>query len=299
MAIRASLNSFVSSSAETRTQVTNGSSISSGPEKRFTTTLNEETDRRRRRLEELRARRHADEQGSQRSSLPTTSAPSISSATSVHSNRSGQQQQTASLRPIMQNKPPLRRNESTTTGNTGTSTPTVPTSNLTHRQGLRSHGAKSTYTPSVFSRPATFPTKKEKGLGRFFSRFSGNKAPKKEPPRPQPRAMTAGATYRAAVAARSKPASAPTRSAPPNFVDQPVHATRTTQSVAIKGTSPGPHHRLPPPAPMVHRYGGQRPLASSMQPRRLFDDDSTCTSVWGRCFDDEAASTAKAAAAWV
>ena len=290
LTIRASLGSFASTSART----TN----TSGPEQRFTTALNEETDRRRRRLEELRARRQADEQGGQRSSFPTTSAPSTISATSVHSNRSGQQQQTF-LRPIMQNKPPLRRNESTTTGNTGTSTPTVPTSNLTHRQGLRSHGAKSTSTPSVSSRPATFPMKKEKGLGRFFSRFSGNKAPKKEPPRPQPRPMTAGAAYRAALAARSKPVSAPNHSAPPKFVDQPVHATRTTQSVAIKGASLGSYHRLPPPAPMVQRYGGQRPLASSMQPRRLFDDDSTCTSVWGRCFDDEAASTAKAAAAWV
>ena len=156
LTIRASLASFASSSTETRSQETNSGNISSGPEKRFTTTLNEETDRRRRRLEELRARRQADEQGSQRSSLPTTSAPSISSAASLHSNRSCQQQQT-SLRPIMQNKPPLRRNESTTTGNTGTSTPTVPTSNLTHRHGLRSHGAKFISTPSVSSRPATFP----------------------------------------------------------------------------------------------------------------------------------------------
>jgi len=89
-----------------QTKKASSTTNASAPEQRFTTTFNEETDRRRRRLQQLRARRQADEQGSQR-----TSAPSISSATSVHSNRSGQQQQT-SLRPIMHNKPPLRRDES-------------------------------------------------------------------------------------------------------------------------------------------------------------------------------------------
>ena len=278
--IQASLTNFTSTSTTTNTY---------GPEQRLTTTLNEETKRRRRRLQELRARRQADEQGSQRRPLQTISAPSIGSATSVHSNRSDQQQHT-SLRPIMHNKPPLRRNESTTTEKASTSTPTVPrcTANLTHRQGARSRGAKSTSTPPVSrSRPATFPAKIEKGIDRFFSRFSRNKAPKKEPPRPRPRPMTAGAAYRAAVAARSKPASAPT--------------CTSTHSVSIAGTSPGLNHHqhVPTHAPIVQRHGGQQPLASSMQPRRLFDDDSTCTSVWGRCFDDEAASTAKAAAAWI
>ena len=290
LTMRASLASFAS------TSTTN----TSGPEQRFTNTLNEETDRRRRRLQELRARRQAKEQGSQPISLPTTSVPSISSANSVHSNRSSRQQQT-SLRPIMHNKPPLRRNESTTTGNTGTSTPTVPTSNLTHRQGLRNHRVKikSTSMPSASSRPATLPSKKETGLGRFFSRFSGSKVSRKEPPRAQARPMTAGAAYRAAVAARSETSSAHAYSSQPKFANQPAHAVRAPRSIASTATVPCYH--IPPPAPQVQRYGGQRPagIASSIQPRRLFDDESTCTSVWGRCFDDEAASTAKAAAAWV
>ena len=298
MAIRASLTSFASSSTETRSQETNGSNVS-GPEKKFTTTLNKETERRRRRLQELRARRQANEQDRQSISLPTTRAPSSSSA-SVRSNQSSRHQQTP-LCPIMQNKPPFRRNESTTTGNTGTSTPTVPTSNLTQCQGLRSHRANSISTQSVSSsRFASLPKKKETSLGRFFSRFSGNRASKKEAPRAQqPRPMTAGAAYRAAVAARGKASTSPAYSSPPKSADQPVHALRAPHSVA--STVSGQYYQAPPPAPIVQRYvhGSQRPLASSIQPRRLFDDNSTCTSVWGRCFDDEAASTAKAAAAWV
>ena len=285
---------------ETRSQETNCSNMS-GPEKIFTTTLNEETERRRRRLQELRARRQANEQDRQTIPLPTTRAPSSSSA-SVHPNQSSRHQQTP-LCSIMQNKPPLRRNESTTTGNTGMSTPTVPTSNLTQRQGLRIHRANSISTQSASSsRFATSPKKKETSLGRFFSRFSGNRASKKEAPRAQqPRPMTAGAAYRAAVAARGKASTSPAYSSPPKSADQPVHATCIRAPHSVASTVSGQYYHAPPPAPIVQRYvyGGQRPLASSIQPRRLFDDNSTCTSVWGRCFDDEAASTAKAAAAWV
>lgn len=257
----------------------------------LTTTLNEEADRRRQRLQELRAKRQANEQGSKSSSLSTAIFPP-SSSVGAHSNRSGQQQhQQTSLHPIMHNKPSLRRDESTTTGNTGVSTPTVPTSNLTH-QRLRSHRARYTSSQPIPSRPTTLSQKKETGLGRFLSRFTGSKAPKKVPERAKPQSMTTAAACRAAVTAGGKPNAASAFPTPPRSAYPPAHAV-SAQAIANTG------RYYQPPAPQVQRYGRQRPLASSLQPKRLFGDDSTCTSVWGRCFDDEAASTAKAAAAWV
>uniref|UniRef100_A0A7S0FGL5 Uncharacterized protein n=1 Tax=Minutocellus polymorphus TaxID=265543 RepID=A0A7S0FGL5_9STRA len=290
--IRDSLTSLSTSSTDTRSRETNATNIHvSATEHKFTTTLNEETERRRRRLQELRARREAD-----RPSVPTANIPSInwqSYSASVHFDRSARRQQTP-LRPIMHNKPPLKRDESTTTGNTGFSTPTVPTSNLT-RQGMRSHRAKSSSTQFISSRPPALPKKKEAGLSRFLSKFSGSKASKKQSRQANAQPMTAGAAYRAAVAARSRPNGTQSYSTPPRRANQPINTVRVH---SIAGTDPNPCFHQPPP-PRIQQYGGQRPLATSTQPTRCFDNDSTCTSVFGRCPDDVAASTAKAAAAWV
>ena len=294
--LRDSLASFSTSSIDTKSRVTNATNMSA-TEQRFTTTLNEETERRRRRLQELRSRREVG-----RPSAPTATVPSInwqSYSASVHLDRSARRQQTP-LRPIMHNKLPLKRDESATSGNTGFSTPAVPTSTLT-RQIMRGHRAKSTFAPPITSRPPTLPTKKEGGLRRLLSKFSGSKATKKKPRQAPAQPMTAGAAYRAAVSARSRPKVTQSHSTCtlPRRANQPPVETVLVHS--IPGMGPNSYHHRPHPAPRVQRYSGKRPLAASMQPARLFDDDytSTCTSLFGRCPDNVAASTAKAAAAWV
>ena len=260
--LRDGLASFWTSSIDTKSRVTNATNMSAN-EQRFATTLNEETERRRRRIRELRERREVD-----RPSAPTVTVPSInwqSYSASVHFDRSVRQQQT-SLRPIMHN--------------------TAATTTLT-QQAMRGHRAKSSFAPpsTTSNRPPTLPKKKECGLRRLLSKFSGDNTSKKKPRQAPARQMTAGAAYRAAVAARSRPKmNRPQPTLPRRANQAPV------QTVIV--------HSIPSMGPNSHH---QRPLAASMQPTRLFDDDSTstCTSLFGRCPDNVAASTAKAAAAWV
>ncbi len=259
--LRDGLASFWTSSIDTKSRVKNATNMSAS-EQRFTTTLNEETERRRRRLQELRERRELDQP-----SAPTVTVPSINwqrYSASVHFDRSARQQQTP-LRPIMHN--------------------TAPTPTFT-QQTMRGHRAKSSFAPPVTTgdRPPTLQKKKEGGLRRLLSKFSGNNTSKKRPRQASAHPMTAGAAYRAAVAARRPKVNRPHSTLPRRANQVPV---RTVIVHSIPSNGPNSYH--------------QRPLAASLQPTRLFDDDSTstCTSLFGRCPDNVAASTAKAAAAWV
>ena len=231
--IRDGLANFRASSIDTKSRVTNATNMSAS-EQRFTTTLHEETERRRRRLQELRERRELD-----RPSAPTVTVPSINwqrYSASVHFDRSARQQQTP-LRPIMHN--------------------TAPTSTLT-QQTMRGHRAKSSFAPPVTTgdRPPTLQKKKEGGLRRLLSKLSGNNTSKKRPRQASAHPMTAGAAYRAAVAARSRPKVNRPHSALPRRANQvPV---RTVIVHSIPSNGPNSYH--------------QRPLAASLQPTRLFDD---------------------------
>jgi len=264
-------------------------------ERELTNTLKEEAERRRQRLKDLRARRdvRADTAMERINKKPDLPSPLCQ----------------ASIRPgperIKQNVLPLRKNESISTGML-----TAPTSNLSNAKPVSSvAGRRLSVEHSVVKpRSQSVPQKKKvSGISRFLAKFSGNKDSKADRAPSSSRKGTAREGYRAAVASRRQAAtqnySTPSRRACQGLHSRPM----SPPPLEVRGrraVSNNPH-----PFSSHSNASCFSSAAASIEPRRLFDDDSisqtsaltttTCSSIYGRTRDDLAASTAKASASWV
>lgn len=263
-------------------------------ERELTNTLKEEAERRRQRLKALRAKRDA----RANTTMEPMKKPELPS--SIHQ---------ASIRPtpqrVMQNVLPLRKNEIISTGML-----TVPTSNLSNAKpalsvaGRRRPNERSVVKPRSQSVPQK---KKVSGISRFLAKFSGNKDSKADRAPSNTRKGTAREGYRAAIASRRQAApqncSTPTRrtcqGVHPRPMNPPPLETRGRRAVSNNSH----------PFSCYNNASCSFSATASIEPRRLFDDDSisqasaltttTCSSIYGRTHDDLAASTAKASASWV